>query len=75
MEGMQERMGLFPALLDPAKEAAAKLLSDSSRSAVPVEGKEDFMVAPEGMIDESRVYFRFEHEGTRFVIFEKEQTV
>jgi hypothetical protein len=70
MEGMNERMGLFPALLTPAKEAAAKLLSENL-TRVPVEGKADFMVAPEGTIDESAVYFRFEHEGHRFVIFEQ----
>jgi len=70
MEGMNERMGLFPALLDPAKEAAAKLIAENL-TAVPVEGKADLMVAPEGTVDESVVFFKFEHEGHRFVLFEQ----
>ncbi len=70
MDGMNERMGLFPALLDPARKAAARLLAENLTMA-PIEDKADFMVAPEGEIDENLIYFRFEYEGMRFVIFEK----
>lgn len=70
MEGMNERMGIFPSLLIPAREAAAKLLA-GTETMVPIEGKEDFMVARKGAVEETSVYFPFEYEDEQFVIFEK----
>lgn len=69
MENFEKRMGVFPALLDPAKEAVKKMLREGT-SAQPIEGKDGFFVAPKGTVDAAQIFFTFDFEGAQFVIFE-----
>lgn len=71
MEKFGNRMGLFPAMMDPAREAARKMLLENTTSA-ELEGKPGYFVVPKGTVESDRVFYDFEFEGAWFAIVEKE---
>jgi len=72
MEQFENRMGIFPALIEPAREAARKLLRENV-DAVELEGKPGFLVVPKGTIASDRVFHEFECDGVLFSLIEKEE--
>lgn len=67
---MRATMGVFPALMDPARKAARLVLA-GPRSRQPISGKPGFGVALRGAVAEGDVFFVFEQDGREFVIFEE----
>ena len=67
-----ERMGVFPSIMEPARQAAHKLLQGGLDS-VELEGKPGFWVKPKGTVAQESVFHEFEYEGVHFVIVEVEE--
>jgi hypothetical protein len=72
MEKFGERMGVFPALMEPAREAVRKMLQDGTSSA-ELAGKPGFWVVPKGTVEQERIFYEFDCDGAMFVIVEKEE--
>jgi hypothetical protein len=72
MEKIGNRIGLFPAMMDPARAAVRKMLLENTSSA-ELEGKPGFWVVPKGTVEQERVFHEFEFDGAWFAIVEKEE--
>lgn len=69
----QMQIGVFPAMLEPARETAAVLQADNSLRELEVKGRAGLWVARAADVPPDQVQFSFDLNGEQFATFEKEQ--